>query len=58
MFSAVGDCCASLLDDVHVELSHGALSVVTAFVGWEREPWEEKVDRGEARVEVVEEFSE
>lgn len=55
---AVGDGGAALLDDVHVEVGHGALGVVAASVGWEGEPGEEEVHGGEARVEVVVEAGE
>lgn len=54
VLNAISSGCATLLDDVHVEICHGALCVVTALVGWEGEPGEKKVGRGEAGVEVVE----
>lgn len=58
VLNAVSSGCASLLDDVHVKFCHGALGVVAALVGWEGEPREKKIGRGEAGVKVVEKMCE
>lgn len=43
----------SLLDDGHVRFGHLLLRIIASPVLWKRCPWQHKVDRGEAHVEVV-----
>ena len=44
---------AALLDDIHVDLSHSLLGIVTLAVPGERGPVQHKVDRSEAHIQIV-----